>query len=157
MELETGRPSDRRPPFHYSALARVWFSDTDAQGVVYYGRYLPYFDHARREYLRHLGLAAQWHGAEQFVMRALAVEYEAPAVFDDLLEIFVRTARVGRSSITNECAAYRVADDQLMCTARLTVVLVDTSSRKPIAVPDDYRQAVAAFEGDELERGPTGR
>ena len=156
MELETGRPSDRRPPFHYSALARVWFSDTDAQGVVYYGRYLPYFDHARREYLRHLDLAAQWHGEEQFVMRALAVEYEAPAIFDDLLEIFVRTARIGRSSITNECAAYRVADDQLMCTARLTVVLIDTSTRQPMAVPDDYRQAVAAFEGAGLERGPAG-
>jgi hypothetical protein len=47
--------TDRRPPFKYSALARVWFSDTDAQGVVYYGRYLPYFDHARTEYHRHLG------------------------------------------------------------------------------------------------------
>jgi len=148
--FETGGPSDRRPPFHYSALARVWFSDTDAQGVVYYGRYLPYFDHARREYLRHLGLAAQWHGDQEFVMRALEVQYEAPAVFDDLLEIFVRTARIGRSSLTNECAAYRVADDRLMCTAKLTVVLIDTATRQPIAVPDDYRRSVTAFEGDGL-------
>ena len=53
--LELGRVTDRRPPFKYSALTRVWFSDTDAQGVVYYGRYLPYFDHARTEYHRHLG------------------------------------------------------------------------------------------------------
>jgi acyl-CoA thioesterase FadM len=52
---ELGRVTDRRPPFNYSALTRVWFSDTDAQGVVYYGRYLPYFDHARTEYHRHLG------------------------------------------------------------------------------------------------------
>ena len=36
--LELGRVTDRRPPFKYSALARVWFSDTDAQGIVYYGR-----------------------------------------------------------------------------------------------------------------------
>ena len=62
-----------------------------------------------------------WHGHDQFVMRALEVQYEAPAVFDDLLEIFVRTSRIGRSSLTNECAAYRVSDDMLMCTARLTV------------------------------------
>jgi hypothetical protein len=55
--LELGRVTDRRPPFKYSALARVWFSDTDAQGVVYYGRYLPYFDHARTEYHRHLLIA----------------------------------------------------------------------------------------------------
>ena len=55
---ELGRVTDRRPPFKYSALTRVWFSDTDAQGVVYYGRYLPYFDHARTEYHRHLGAFA---------------------------------------------------------------------------------------------------
>ena len=56
---ELGRVTDKRPPFKYSALARVWFSDTDAQGVVYYGRYLPYFDHARTEYHRHLGGAGK--------------------------------------------------------------------------------------------------
>ena len=53
--IELGRVTDRKPPFKYSAIARVWFSDTDAQGIVYYGRYLPYFDHARTEYHRHLG------------------------------------------------------------------------------------------------------
>ena len=47
--LELGRVTDRVPPYKYSALTRVWFSDTDAQGVVYYGRYLPYFDHARTD------------------------------------------------------------------------------------------------------------
>ena len=55
MALELGRVTDRKPPFKYSALTRVGFSDTDAQGIVYYGRYLPYFDTARVEYLRHLG------------------------------------------------------------------------------------------------------
>jgi acyl-CoA thioesterase FadM len=69
---ELGRATGRRPPFKYSALTRVWFSDTDAQGVVYYGRYLPYFDHARTEYHRHLGVPAT-HGRE-LVMRASAVE-----------------------------------------------------------------------------------
>jgi len=70
--LELGRVTDRRPPFKYSALARVWFSDTDAQGVVYYGRYLPYFDHARTEYHRHLGRLGI--GGAEFVMRASTVE-----------------------------------------------------------------------------------
>ena len=143
---ELGRVTERRPPFKYSALIRVWFSDTDAQGVVYYGRYLPYFDHARLEYHRHLGLRALWHGEQEFVMRALTVEYEAPAVFDDLLEVFVRTARIGRSSVTAECAAYRVSDDRLMCTAVQTLVLVDVAARLPTPVPDTYRATIDAFE-----------
>ena len=45
-----------KPPFKFSAQTRVGFSDTDAQGIVYYGRYLPYFDLARVEYHRNLGL-----------------------------------------------------------------------------------------------------
>ena len=53
--IELGHVTDRKPPFKYSAFARVGFSDTDAQGVVYYGRYMPYFDLARTEFHRHLG------------------------------------------------------------------------------------------------------
>ena len=93
--VQLGRVTDRKPPFKYSAIARVWFSDTDAQGIVYYGRYLPYFDHARTEYHRHLGIAGAWISGRDFVMRASSVEYHAPARFDDLLEIFVRLARIG--------------------------------------------------------------
>jgi acyl-CoA thioester hydrolase len=147
--LELGRVTDRRPPFKYSALARVWFSDTDAQGVVYYGRYLPYFDHARVEYHRHLGPLDV--GAHELVMRASTVEYHAPARFDDLLEIFVRTARIGRTSATYECAVYRVDDDRLMVTATQTLVLVDVSERRAARVPDSVRELIRGFEGDDLE------
>jgi acyl-CoA thioester hydrolase len=146
---ELGRVTDRRPPFKYSALARVWFSDTDAQGVVYYGRYLPYFDHARTEYHRHVG-RERIDGAE-LVMRALEVEYVAPARFDELLELFVRVRRIGNSSIAYECAAYRLPDDLLMVTATQTLVLVEVVSRRPTRIPDDLRIAVRAFEGDDLD------
>ena len=146
---ELGRVTDRRPPFKYSALARVWFSDTDAQGVVYYGRYLPYFDHARVEYHRHLGQFAV-EGAE-FVVRASHVEYHAPARFDDLIEVFVRIARVGRTSVGYECAAYRLPDDSLMVTATQTLVLVDLAARRPTPVPDELRRRLRAFEQDDLE------
>ena len=125
--------TDRRPPFKYSALARVWFSDTDAQGIVYYGRYLPYFDHARTEYHRHLANAPFSQAGGDLVMRALQVEYHAPARFDDLIEAFVRVSRIGTTSMTYQCAAYRLPEDELMVTAELTVVLVDLAERKPVA------------------------
>jgi acyl-CoA thioester hydrolase len=147
--LELGRLTDRRPPFKYSALTRVWFSDTDAQGVVYYGRYLPYFDHAGTEYHRHLGSLAS-EGSE-FVMRALQVEYHAPARFDDLIECFVRVARVGRTSLTYECAAYRLPDRALLVTAAQTIVMIDVETRQPIPVPASVRDPVRAFEGADLD------
>lgn len=147
--LELGRPTDKRPPFKYSALARVWFSDTDAQGVVYYGRYLPYFDHARTEYHRHLGSV----GVDQaeFVMRALQVEYLAPARFDDLIEAYVRVARIGRTSITYDCAAYRLPDDALMVQSTQTLVLVDPTLRRPVPIPESFKKTIRAFEGADLD------
>ncbi len=142
-----------RPPFKFSAQTRVGFSDTDAQGIVYYGRYLPYFDLARVEYHRNLGLLGMDIGEEgqEFVMRACTIEYLAPAVFDDLIEVYVRMAKIGRTSVTYEFAAYRARDDLLMVTATQTLVLVDLDERKAVAIPDTYRDAIRSFEGDALE------
>ena len=139
--IELGHLTDRKPPYRYAAYARVGFSDTDAQGVVYYGRYMPYFDLARTEYHRHLEL----RGAE-LAMRALTVEYEAPARFDDLLEIFVRVERIGRTSITYDHAAYRVDDDELMAKATGTLVCIALDVRRAVPVPDEFRAQVEAFE-----------
>jgi acyl-CoA thioester hydrolase len=149
--VNLAQPTERKPPFKYSALTRVGFSDTDAQGIVYYGRYLPYFDDARVEYLRHLALLNAELGSCEFVMRACHVLYEAPARFDDLIEVFVRTRRIGRTSVTSEFAAYRIEDDSLMCTAEQTMVLVDLAERRPHPVPEDYRATIGAFEGADVE------
>jgi len=146
--VELGRVTERKPPFKYSATARVWFSDTDAQGVVYYGRYLPYFDHARTEYHRHLG-SLRLDGAE-FVMRASDVEYHAPARFDDLLECFVRVERLGRTSVAYDLCALRLPDDTLMVTATQTLVLVDIETRRPTPIPETAREPIRGFEGADL-------
>jgi acyl-CoA thioester hydrolase len=145
-----GHVTGRKPPFKYSAFTRVGFSDTDAQGIVYYGRYLPYFDLARVEYYRHLGML-QLETEQDFVMRASDIEYLAPARFDDLLEVFIRVSRIGRTSATYEMAAYRVEDDELMVTAHQTLVLVDLAARKAAAIPDEFRERIRSFEGEDCE------
>jgi acyl-CoA thioester hydrolase len=105
------------------------------------------------EYHRKLGLLGLEIGEEgqEFVMRAISVEYHAPAVFDDLIEVYVRMARIGRTSATYELAAYRARDDVLMVTATQTLVLVDLDERKAVPIPDSYRDAIRAYEGDALE------
>jgi acyl-CoA thioester hydrolase len=141
-----------KAPFKFSARTRVGFSDTDAQGIVYYGRYLPYFDLARVEYHRKLGLLGMEIGEPgvEFVMRACTIEYHAPAVFDDELEVFIRVARIGRTSATYEFAAYRAQDDALMVTATQTLVLVDLEERKACEIPQEFRESIHAFEGDDV-------
>ncbi len=124
--------------YAFTARTRVGFSDTDAQGIVYYGRYNPFFDLARVEYLRSLELL-RYESAGEFVMRANDVEYFAPARFDDELEIHVRVARVGRTSITYEFAAHKLPEGTLMVTAHQTLVYVDLAQRVALTIPDDYK------------------
>jgi len=139
-----------RPPFKFSATTRVGFSDTDAQGVVYYGRYMPYFDLARVEYHRSLDMLRAEPQEREFVMRAMHVEYHQPARFDDLIEVDVRISRIGTTSDTYEFAAY-LEGDNLSVTASQTAVLVDLADRKPSVVPDWWRERIRTFEGDDLD------
>jgi acyl-CoA thioester hydrolase len=142
--IELGHVTDRKPPFKYSAFVRVGFSDTDAQGVVYYGRYMPFFDLARTEFHRHLGRVHL--GDIDFAMRAVNVEYVAGARFDDLLEVFVCVEHIGTTSITYDHAAYRVEDDALMATAKATLVSISLHERKAVPIPQAFREQIEAFQ-----------
>ena len=139
-------PTDTRPPHRFSAFMRVGFDETDAQAVVYYGRYFPYFDRARVEYLRHLDLLHGLPPGVEFVMRKAECEYEAPARFDDPVEVFIRTARIGRTSQTYQFQAWHAERDLLFVTAEETLVLIDRDTRRPTNVPDVYRIPISAFE-----------
>jgi acyl-CoA thioester hydrolase len=105
------------------------------------------------EYHRNLGVLGMDIGEEneEFVMRACTIEYLAPAVFDDLIEVYVRVATIGRTSVRFELAAYRARDDTLMVTATQTIVLVDLDERKAMPIPDSYREVIHSFEGDALD------
>jgi acyl-CoA thioester hydrolase len=139
-------PTDALAPFRFSAQMRVGFDETDAQAVVYYGRYLPYFDRARVEYLRHLGLLHALPAEIEFVMRRSQQEYEAPARFDDPLEVFVRTERIGTTSTTFEFHVRHAADGIQLVIAQQVMVLIDAATRLPTPVPDSWRQTIERFE-----------
>jgi acyl-CoA thioester hydrolase len=136
--------TDRRPPFRFSYRTRVGFDETDAQGIVYYGRYMPYFDRARVEYLRELGVLVREPSDPEFVMRAQHVEYHAPASFDDELEVFVRVRRLGRTSVTWEFEAWNAASGEHLATSTQTAVYV--ADRRPVRVGETMREAVTGFE-----------
>lgn len=143
-------PDRSRPPFSFAAATRVAFSDTDAQGIVYYGRYAPYFDVARVEYFRNLGLtthAAESPTATDFVMRHFTIQYEAPARFDDLLEVYCRVSKLGSSSMTFEFAVTTPDEGELLATATQVLVNVDLEKRISVPIPDAVRNPIIAFEG----------
>ena len=145
--LVSAGPTTARPPFRFSTRLRVGFDETDAQAVVYYGRYFPYCDRARVEYQRHLGLLHSLPAGLEFVMRRTQCEYDAPARFDDEIEVFIRTAAIGRSSLRQEYAVHQCESGDPLARAEQVMVLIDRSARQPTPVPGEWRDAVEAFEG----------
>jgi acyl-CoA thioester hydrolase len=145
--------TDRVPPFRFSLRTRVDFSDTDAVGILYYGRYPPYFDRALIAYRRHLGLPLLGDPGHVLVIRALRCEYHAPARFDDELEVFVRVARLGRSSQTAVLRVEEVSggEPRHLADGQIVAVGLERYGGRPSPIPDHIRGTIAEFEGDALE------
>lgn len=80
---------------------RVYYADTDAGGVVYHGAYLRIFEVARNELARSHAISLAQHAAAgvYFVVRSAQVEFRAPALFDDLLEVEVEARRETRATL----------------------------------------------------------
>ncbi|KQV79647.1 4-hydroxybenzoyl-CoA thioesterase [Massilia sp. Root418] len=123
-------------PSAFTWNVRVYYEDTDAGGIVYYANYLKFFERARTEWLRAIGVdqhaLLQEHDA-MFVVKNVAAEYHAPAKLDDVLKLTLSIEKLGRASLQFVQQAWN--GDQLLNTARVKVGCVDSALR-PRAVPD---------------------
>jgi acyl-CoA thioester hydrolase len=131
---------------------RVRYNETDAQGHVFFGNYLNYFDVGLLEYTRALGYTYPdmvASGVDMFYVEA-SCQYKGRAHFDDLLHVHTRIGHIGNTSFAFEFAIYKQPADENIATGRITAVAVDTQTEQPIRVPDELRKAVAHFEGVEF-------
>lgn len=115
---------------------RVYWEDTDAGGVVFYANYLKFFERARTEWLRALGIEQQTLADTSgvvFVVRSTAVEYNAPARLDDQLEIRTHIERVGPASVQFAQEAWR--GDLLLASGNIRVGCVDKGTFRPAPIP----------------------
>ncbi|HTT39721.1 MAG TPA: thioesterase family protein [Burkholderiales bacterium] len=126
---------------------RVRWAEVDWQGIVFNAHYLTYFDVAITEYWRAIGYpypqALLAIGADTFVVKA-TVEYHAPARYDDVLDIGVRVARIGRTSMQFQLDVYH-AEEHLI-SGEVIYVTADPDNRRPLPVPQPLRDAILRFE-----------
>jgi acyl-CoA thioester hydrolase len=136
-----------REDFAFFHPLRVRWSEVDMQAIVFNGHYLNYFDVAFTEYWRNTGLPnviqQARDGCELFARKA-TIEYLAPARFDDELEIGVRCAGFGRSSMRFVLEIH--VRDQHLISGELTYVYANTEQRKPTPIPDAWRATIMAVE-----------
>lgn len=134
-----------REGFDFSTRLRVRYAEIDGQKVVFNSRYLEYADVAITEYWRWLRLAelSEWQGMEFHVARA-TVDFKAPFRYDDEFDAWVRTCRIGNSSVTTRVELCHTATGALHTAIELVHVNVDLDTGTASPVPPAIRQRMLA-------------
>jgi acyl-CoA thioester hydrolase len=115
---------------------RVYYEDTDAQGVVYYANYFRFMERARTEWLRSLGVNQEHMLKVErrlFVVVRIEVDFVAPAKFNDELIVTARLARLSRATFDIEQDVY--CDGVLCCRGKVQAAYLNADSLKPLRVP----------------------
>jgi acyl-CoA thioester hydrolase len=141
---------DERSPANgdFSWTIRVYYEDTDAGGVVFYANYLKFFERARTEWLRAMGVGQHALAADEqviFIVKSTTVDYLAPAQLDDTLRISVTVARLGRASVSFTQQAWRMdganggAGSKLLARGAIDVVCVKAQAAQAQGAVADFR------------------
>jgi acyl-CoA thioester hydrolase len=137
-------PTAPAPLASFRHPLRVYWEDTDAGGVVFYANYLKFFERARTEWLRALGVGQQQlreRTGAIFVVTDTSVRYRAPARLDDLLEVTVELRAAGQASMTIAQKAWR--GDTLLAEGDIRIGCVDEGTFRPRRIPTELMNTLA--------------
>ncbi len=144
-------------PSPHRFVARIYYEDTDAGGIVYYANYLKFMERARTEMLRQAGISLSKLDADHniiFVVGEVNARYKAPARLDDeiIVETSVRT--IGNASVSlRQNILKRVADtESLLLEGSISLVLItrqEGDKGKPVRLTDHLRDALAPYTSKE--------
>ncbi|SET74732.1 tol-pal system-associated acyl-CoA thioesterase [Thalassotalea agarivorans] len=123
---------------------RVYYEDTDAGGIVYYANYLKFFERARTEYLRQLGISQSTFLEQNlgFVVRKVEMDNLASAKLDDSLTVYSTVIEQKRASLVFE---QHIVNEQekVLCKARFKIASVNLATSKPCAIPETILGALS--------------
>lgn len=128
---------------------RVYYEDTDLSGITYHANYLRWFERARSDLLRLLGIdqrAAIEAGEGAYALSEVNLKYLRPAKLDDDVVIETRCTELGAASCRMHQIARRVAlgGDDTLCEAHLRVGFITLDGR-PRRQPAAWRAAFQTF------------
>ncbi len=138
-----------REQFWFFHPFRVRYSEIDGQGVVFNAHYLTYFDTTITEYFRALGYDqfadAKATGIDFHVVKSV-IEYKAPVLFDQELDVGARVSRIGNSSLTFELAIYLKGGDEALVTGEIIWGYTDQNRHRPVPISKHIRDLIAMRE-----------
>ena len=129
--------------FHFPI--RVYWEDTDAGGIVFYANYLKFFERARTEWLRSLGIdqsRLREESGGMFVVSETQVRYLRPARLDDVLIVSARVQEAGRASLVIAQQARCQATGAVLAEGTIRIGWVSADSLRPGRIPPDVLEAL---------------
>ena len=127
----------------FSWPIRVYWEDTDAGGIVFYANYLKFFERARTEWLRSLGIQQQQLKEQtggMFVVAETSVKYLRPARLDDELIVTARLQLSGRASMTIQQQA--LLKNTVLCEGTIRIGWVNAASLQPRRIPQNIIESL---------------
>jgi acyl-CoA thioester hydrolase len=124
---------------------RVYWEDTDAGGIVFYANYLKFFERARTEWLRALGIGQRELRETTggiFVVGETTVRYLRPARLDDELLVTAAVQETGRASLIIAQQAFLAHDRTLLCEGTIRIGWVRADTLQPARIPSTLLQAL---------------
>lgn len=140
----------KREQFRFFHRLRVRWAEVDMQKIVFNAHYLMYFDTAITGYWRALAMPYEesMHAmAGDLYVKKATIEFTASARMDDTVDVGLRCARIGNSSIQFQGAIFRGED--LLITCELIYVFADPATQTSRPVPQVLRDTLNAFEAGE--------
>lgn len=134
----------------FSHQIRIYWEDTDAGGVVYHAQYLAFLERARSEWLRSLGRGQHLLRREHdlvFAVRAMQVDFRAPARLDDALQVTCVLRECRRASLVFAQEVRREGD--LLLDATVRVAALSGSDFRPRPIPGPLLRELQALQGIE--------
>ncbi|MGP9801599.1 tol-pal system-associated acyl-CoA thioesterase [Rheinheimera sp. NSM] len=122
---------------------RVYYEDTDAGGIVYYANYLKFFERARTEWLRALGIEQDLLLSKNiaFVVAQVLMDNKKPAKFNELLTVHSQISTLKQASMVFEQKIYNSAE-QLVCSAQIKVACISLQQMKARAIPAEVTEVL---------------
>ena len=137
--------------FRHRTRIDVRFRDIDAFGHVNNAVVSTYVELARVRYLVDV-LRVQPIGVMPLILAHISIDYLSPILFEDVVEVGSRVDWLGTSSIGMSHGLTAVADGRELARSGSVLVTYDYEQNRPMPVPDDWRQALAAYEGHALDK-----
>ncbi|PAV46773.1 thioesterase [Pseudomonas sp. HAR-UPW-AIA-41] len=132
---------------HFQPITTRWH-DNDVYGhvnnVVYYG----YFDSAVNAYLIEQGGLDIHEGEVVGFVVSSSCDYFASIAFPERIEVGLRVAKLGNSSVQYELAIFKQCEEQACAAGRFVHVFVDRASNRPVSIPTALREAMARLMRD---------